>query len=80
MCEAWHQQQNGLMQGEWERMRLLATITIQPHAKKKLTPQALLPLPWDAKKRKTEKQDTGPKLTKEQQLARFEKLVNKIGK
>jgi hypothetical protein len=32
---------------EWERMRLLAAITIQPHCKKKMTPERLLPLPWD---------------------------------
>ena len=32
---------------EWERMRLLAAITIQPHCKKKITPERLLPLPWD---------------------------------
>ena len=31
----------------WERMRLLAAITIQPQCKKKITPEKLLPLPWD---------------------------------
>ena len=31
----------------WERMRMLATITIQPHVKNHLTPDTLLPLPWD---------------------------------
>ena len=31
----------------WERMRLLASITIQPHVRRKLTPRLLLPLPWD---------------------------------
>ena len=31
----------------WERMRLLVSITIQPHVHRKLTPRQLLPLPWD---------------------------------
>ncbi len=31
----------------WECMRLLASITIQPHVRRKLTPRQLLPLPWD---------------------------------
>lgn len=31
----------------WERMRILATITIQPHVRNHLTPASLLPLPWD---------------------------------
>ena len=26
---------------------MLATITIQPHVKNRLTPDTLLPLPWD---------------------------------
>lgn len=39
----------------WERMRLAANITIQPHLKRKLAPQKMLPLPWEkpsARKRK----------------------------
>ena len=38
----------------WERMRLLATITIQPHIakNKKITPEKLLPFPWDKQKGK----------------------------
>lgn len=32
---------------DWERMRILATVTIQPHIKNKLTAKKLLPLPWD---------------------------------
>lgn len=31
----------------WERMRLLATITIQPHVSEKITAPELLPFPWD---------------------------------
>lgn len=32
----------------------MATITIQPHVKKKMTPQALLPFEWDRQKPKAE--------------------------
>lgn len=28
---------------------MLAAITVQPHVRKKLTPEALLPLPWERK-------------------------------
>ena len=31
-------------------MRMLATITVQPHVKGKLTPEKLLPLPWEHKR------------------------------
>lgn len=34
-------------------MRMLATIAVQPHVKKKLAPKDLLPFPWEkASKRK----------------------------
>ncbi len=50
VCDAWGRHSEGLEQGSWERMRLLATITIQPHVKKRLTPGQLLPLPWEKPK------------------------------
>lgn len=50
VCDAWGRRNEGLEQGAWERMRLLATITIQPHVKKRLTPGQLLPLPWEKPK------------------------------
>lgn len=37
------------LHGDWERMRMLATITVQPHVKGKMTPEKLLPLPWENK-------------------------------
>ena len=34
----------------WERTRILAAISIQPHIKNKITHKQLLPMPWDDKK------------------------------
>lgn len=36
---------------DWERTRAAATISVMPHVKKgaKITPQSLMPLPWDKK-------------------------------
>ena len=64
---------------KWERMRLLATITIQPHLakNKKITPEKLLPLPWDKKRKQEERK--APKLTAAQQRKRMEELVKKLG-
>lgn len=76
ICKAWRQQQEAEQQDAWERMRMHAAITIQPHTKSKLTPQKLLPLPWDKKKHK---QANAPKLTKEQQRARYEDLLHRLG-
>lgn len=54
VSKAYQEYREAEYRGEWERMRLLATITIQPHVKKKMTPQALLPFEWDRQKPKAE--------------------------
>lgn len=36
---------------EWERTRWLATITINPHVKKRLTPKDLATFPWEKKEK-----------------------------
>ncbi len=58
------------MHDSWERMRMSATITIQPHIKGKMTPEKLLPFPWE-KKRKPK----APKVSREEARKRFEELV-----
>lgn len=57
-------------------MRMLAAITIQPYAKKGLTPYGLLPLPWD--KKKTEHTKAAPAVSKEDALKRFEEVLGKV--
>lgn len=75
---AYAEQRDTDFKDKWERMRLLATITIQPHLSKnkKITPEKLLPLPWD---KKAGSKKEAPKLTAEQQRKRMEDLVKKLG-
>ncbi|MEZ3576868.1 MAG: hypothetical protein K1W01_05190 [Muribaculaceae bacterium] len=58
-------------------MRLLAFITIQPYLAKgsKLTPEKLLPFPWDPKVEK----HAAPPMSANEQRARMEQLVAKLG-
>lgn len=58
---------------EWERMRLLATIAIQPHVKNKLTPQKVLPFSWDEGEKK--KQNPAEVLTAAEHRKRFEEFM-----
>ena len=62
---------------EWERMRLLATISIQPHVKNKVTPTRLLPLPWDSIAQQPHETALAPQLSKEEARARFVALVKR---
>lgn len=50
VCEEWRQGEEERRREEWERMRLLATITIQPHVKGRMRPEKLLPFPWEKPK------------------------------
>ena len=52
-----------------------ATITIQPHLKKKVTPRQVLPLPWEESKKKAE----APKVSAEEARKRFERLKKRLG-
>lgn len=52
-------------------MRMLATIVVQPHIKKKLAPKDLLPLPWE----QVSKHEIVP-LQKDKE--RLEKLMAKL--
>jgi hypothetical protein len=71
VCKAFTTAEEQHYQSEWERMRLLATMTIQPHVKSRLTAEKLLPLPWDKPKKKA----PGQVVNKEDARKRFEALV-----
>lgn len=70
VCKAYNDKEEARLHDEWERMRLLATITIQPHVKNRLKADKLLPLPWDG-----EKKAEVPQVSKEEAKARFEQLL-----
>lgn len=55
-CKAYAEEREQGERRSWERMRLLAAVCIQPHVRKRISPQQLIPLPWDkpARKEKTE--------------------------
>ena len=55
VLEAHREWEEMVLHGDWERMRMLATITVQPHVKGKLTPEKLLPLPWEHKRAPVER-------------------------
>lgn len=75
--KAYAEQRDADFKQEWERIRILATIVIQPHIAKgkKVTPEKLLPLPWD----NLVKKQGAPKLSAEEQRKRMEELAAKLG-
>ena len=79
VVKQWLDHEDALYRDEWERIRLLATISVMPHTKKHVTPHGLLPLPWDTKgpvRRKSNRKQT-PAMDKESQRRRFEFLMKR---
>lgn len=72
-CKAYAEEREQGERRSWERMRLLAAVCIQPHVRKRVSPQQLIPLPWDkpARKEKTEIPSAG------QALRRLEERMKK---
>lgn len=74
--KAWNEMRDGDEHGRWNRMRILASIVIQPHVKGKMSPERLLPLPWDKKKGKKAPKET---LSAEAQKERLKELLKRKG-
>ena len=74
--KAYAEQRDFDYKNNWERMRLLASITIQPHLDKRhrVTPEKLLPFPWDKPSHGKK-----PTISAEEQRERMRKLVEKVG-
>ena len=74
VCQSWHDSRERDMQDGWERMRMNAAITIQPHVKGKITPQKLIAFPWEKRMKKAE----APKVSAEEARRRFERLTSRL--
>lgn len=75
---AYSQEREAQYKDNWERMRILAAITIQPYAKTHITPHGLLQFPWDTESRPTRKAPA-EHVSKEEALQRFEEVLKKVG-
>lgn len=77
--KAYAEQRDANFKDNWQRMRLLAAIVIQPHLDRrhKVTPEKLLPFPWDKAQVTKKKKQRG--ITPEKQRERMEGLVRKLG-
>ncbi len=75
ICHAWSDMREGENRDNWERMRMLASITISPHVKKPIPPKKLIPLPWDKENPEKPERDD---LTIEQRRARAEEMLRRI--
>lgn len=78
-CEAYQEQADDHVRDAWTRTRILAAISVQPHTTRKITPEQLLPLPWDNAPRHRPAADT-PKMTTAEQRARAHELAARLAK
>ena len=82
VCKMYSDQEQTQYKDNWERMRILAAVTIQPHVKSKLTPQKLLPLSWDKKQPRTRQRAEEVKsehITAKEAKERKKKIIALLG-
>lgn len=54
----WAEHEHDMEKDRWERVRILASVFIQPYSKRSVKPKELLPLPWDSEgKKESEKEE-----------------------
>lgn len=75
-CDAHRAEEEARLHDEWARMRTLATITIQPHVKNRVTAESLLPFPWERRAEKPQERH----YTTEELRARRDELVRRLEK
>lgn len=76
VCDAHSRQTEDHVRDAWQRTRILATISVQPHTTRAITPEQLLPLPWDKPTRP--KAEEAPELSREEQRARAHALAEQL--
>lgn len=76
---AYSREQEARYKDNWERMRMLASIIIQPYVKKGMTPHKLLAFPWVKESRPTRRTEA-KHVSKEEALRQFEEVLRMAGK
>ena len=75
VLRAHNQREEMRERSEWERMRLHAVMTMQPHCGKKLDPRKLLPFDWERPHRPGHF-NSAPELSKAEAKEAFLKRIN----
>lgn len=78
--EQYNEREETTERSAWERMRMLATICVQPYSKKRLKATELMRFPWDEEKTHTSDKSKDVEISKDEALRRFETLVQKMKK
>lgn len=75
VCHSYHETEEQRDRGAWERMRMLAAISIQPHVKKKISPKSLIQFPWENVRKAEVERPQEPPLTQAEAKDRFLRAV-----
>lgn len=74
---AWGRSEQQRERQAWERMRLLATVTVQPHVRDRITPRTLIRLPWDSAEAEPDS-DLGEQLTAAERRERAREFLRRL--
>lgn len=75
VCHSYNEAEEQRDRGAWERMRMLAAITIQPHVKKRISPKNLIQFPWENIRKAEMECPQEPPLSQSEAKDRFLRIV-----
>lgn len=75
VSDAYHEASQQRTRDAWERMRMLATISIQLNMKKRIRSEDIMPFPWDAEHKTDTENPKAETLTKEEAKERLRGLI-----
>ncbi|MDE6479270.1 MAG: hypothetical protein K2L45_03295 [Muribaculaceae bacterium] len=76
IVKAHREREERMRRDEWERMRLHAVMTMQPHCRKKLDPKKVLPFEWE-KSHSHGNVNTTPELSKDEAKEAFMRRIGR---
>ena len=74
---AWHEYQDRLERGAWERVRIQCLCSLQPYSKKRIEAQDIMKFPWEEKS--LSQVERKEELSREEIMARYREAKNRAG-
>lgn len=80
VADAYGEQAERQSRDLWECMRVLASVSVSPFSKNRVTPHSLMKFPWDDDELGSKRRKTRKPVSKEEDKARFLQRLKQIGK
>lgn len=79
ITKAYYDKEEARKKEEWERTRMLASVTIQPHYKETISPRDVMRFVWDKEQDSVNREPQRRKISADEQRERMRKIAESQG-